>query len=173
MPTPGASSIEPTPGVWRSGCAHAPSGDVAASPEDLAAETWLVAASRIGEFRGSEGPQFAGWLFAIARNLASTTYRRSVRRRTDPHDEPPEAAMGSESDRTQEIAGSAWVREALLALPPREREVVACIDGLGLDVASTAEALGIKAVAVRVARHRGLSRLRSRPDLAARAVPDV
>ena len=50
---------------------------------------------------------------------------------------------------------------AAATLPPRERDVVGCIDGLGLDVEATARALGISAVAVRVARHRGLRRLRS------------
>ncbi len=39
--------------------------------------------------------------------------------------------------------------------------MVGCIDGLGLDVEATARALGISAVAVRVARHRGLRRLRT------------
>jgi RNA polymerase sigma-70 factor, ECF subfamily len=39
--------------------------------------------------------------------------------------------------------------------------VVACIDVVGLDVASTAAALDMKTTAVRVARHRGLRRLRS------------
>jgi RNA polymerase sigma-70 factor (ECF subfamily) len=48
----------------------------------------------------------------------------------------------------------------LAALPQREREVVACMDVVGLDTASAATALGISAVAVRVARHRGLARLR-------------
>jgi len=50
----------------------------------------------------------------------------------------------------------------LATLPPRERDVVGCIDGLGLDVEATAQALDISAVAVRVARHRGLRKLRKR-----------
>ena len=37
---------------------------------------------------------------------------------------------------------------------------MACIDVVGLDVASTAAALGMKPTAVRVARHRALGRLR-------------
>ncbi|UMG91696.1 sigma-70 family RNA polymerase sigma factor [Nocardioides sp. TF02-7] len=59
------------------------------------------------------------------------------------------------------FVGSEWVREALGHLPERERDVVTCLEVLDLDVATTAEALGISAVAVRVARHRGLKRLRS------------
>jgi RNA polymerase sigma-70 factor (ECF subfamily) len=49
----------------------------------------------------------------------------------------------------------------LADLPRREREVVACLEVIGLDVAATAEALGMSATAVRVARHRGLRRLRT------------
>ena len=138
-----------------------PSGDSAVSPEDLAAEAWLVAAQRIADFTGTS-EQFAGWLFGIARNLAGTTDRRSRRRRTEPGlpetlDHPAEDAIG-------EAEGRAWVRSALATLPPRERDVVACIDGVGLDVAATADALGISAVAVRVAHHRGLRRLRAAHD---------
>lgn len=58
------------------------------------------------------------------------------------------------------LAGQNWVKRALDSLPPREREVVGCIEALGLDVAGTSQALGISAAAVRVAHHRGLKRLR-------------
>lgn len=76
--------------VWLGG---RPSGDSALSAEDLAADAWLTAASKIAEFSGASTSDFAGWLFGIARNLASTTQRRSFRRRTDPapNRRPPHA----------------------------------------------------------------------------------
>lgn len=134
-----------------------PSGDVAVSPDDLAAESWLTAAQKIAEFTGT-GEQFAGWLFGIARNLAVNTQRRSVRRDTFPtaEPEPSQSVDGPEP----ELVARDWVNRALAGLPPRERDVVACIDVVGLDVESTARALDISTVAVRVARHRGLARLR-------------
>jgi RNA polymerase sigma-70 factor (ECF subfamily) len=134
-----------------------PTGDVAVSPEDLAAESWLTAAQKVSEFTGT-GEQFAGWLFGIARNLAANTQRRSIRRETYPTAEPTSghAAEGPESG----LVARDWVNRALAGLPPRERDVVACIDVVGLDIESTARALDISAVAVRVARHRGLARLR-------------
>jgi RNA polymerase sigma-70 factor (ECF subfamily) len=52
------------------------------------------------------------------------------------------------------------VVRTLATLPPRERDVVGCRDVVGLDVEATATALGISSVAVRVAHHRGLRRLR-------------
>jgi RNA polymerase sigma-70 factor, ECF subfamily len=51
-------------------------------------------------------------------------------------------------------------RHALAQLSPREAEVVACVYIVGLDLRSTATALGMKPTAVRVARHRALKRLR-------------
>jgi RNA polymerase sigma-70 factor (ECF subfamily) len=139
-----------------------PTGDAGVSPEDLASDTWLTAASKIADFRGSSS-DFAGWLFGIARLQARNVERRSMRRMTSPagaetievHSttEAPDAGAGPEND--------GWVTWLLSHLPERERQVVACIDVVGLDVASTAAALDMKATAVRVARHRALRRLRS------------
>jgi RNA polymerase sigma-70 factor (ECF subfamily) len=134
-----------------------PTGDVAVSPEDLAAEAWLTAAQKIADFHGT-GDQFAGWLFGIARHLAANARRRSQRRDTHPTADPAPAAPVEGPE--PELVVRDWVNRALAGLPARERDVVACIDVVGLDVASTARALDISQVAVRVARHRGLARLR-------------
>lgn len=131
------------------------------SADDLAAESWLVAAQKIADFHGTAS-EFAGWLFGIARNHAANSRRRSGRRQAasaaipagDPTVPGPESAF----------AGSERVRELLASLPARERDVVTCLEVLELDVAATAEALGISAVAVRVARHRGLKKLRGLQD---------
>ena len=141
--------------VWLS---TRPRSDVAVAAEDLAAEAWLTAAEKIGSFHGSSS-EFAGWLFGIARKLGSNVHRRGRRRRTDPVDlsslgEHPTVA-GPESA----YAVRDWVLRALTALPPRERDVVACREVVGLDVEATATALGISSAAVRVAHHRGLRRL--------------
>lgn len=138
-------------------------GDVAVAPEDLAAESWLTAAQKISEFTGTSD-EFAGWLFGIARHLSANVQRRSRRRAThpDPAPTPVETVTGPEP----ELVARDWVNRALAGLPRRERDVVACTDVVGLDIESTARALGISAVAVRVARHRGLARLRKKPGRA-------
>ncbi|GAA4715630.1 RNA polymerase sigma factor [Nocardioides conyzicola] len=138
-----------------------PRGDVPDAPEDLAAEAWLLAASKLGDFRGSDD-DFAGWLFTLARNVAANSHRKAVRRRTDPAAVEPSAdgEWGVADDDTAQVDGQAATRELLSHLSPREAEVVACIDVVGLDVASTARALEMKPTAVRVARHRALGRLR-------------
>lgn len=127
------------------------------SADDLAAESWLVAAQKIADFHGTSS-EFAGWLFGIARNHAANARRRTGRRQAASAAMPAgdHVVPGPEST----FAGIEWVREALAALPARERDVVTCLEVLELDVAATAEALGISAVAVRVARHRGLKKLR-------------
>jgi RNA polymerase sigma-70 factor (ECF subfamily) len=141
--------------TWLSARQH---GDAALSAEDLGAEAWLIAASKIQDFHGTSA-QFAGWLFGIARNLNSTTGRRSARRRTQPT--IIDDTLQLPAVEAPDAGGLSWVRAVLATLPPRERDVVGLIDGLGLDVAATARALDISPVAVRVARHRGLRRLRT------------
>ena len=121
-----------------------------------ARKAWLTAARRVRDFRGDRG-DFAGWLFGIARNVARSHYRR-----TRPTSALPDAAerWSSDADPERTVAGDDLTRRLVASLPEREAQVVACLDVVGLDVASTARALGINPTAVRVAHHRGLRRLR-------------
>lgn len=135
--------------------------DVAASAEDLASETWLTASTKLGDFRGSDD-DFAGWLFGIGRLHALNARRRTTRRATDPTDALPVEHSPPADDLALRVAA---VRELIDRLPPREREVIACLEVVGLDIRSTASALGMSQPAVRVARHRGLARLRRQPSL--------
>lgn len=139
-----------------------PAGDPGVGADDLASEAWLTAASRIADFHGGSD-DFAGWLFGIARLQSRNAGRRAQRRRTTPAEtrtldlsnpaHSPAAAEAPDSE--------GWVAWVLTHLPERERQVVACLDVVGLDVASTATALRMSASAVRVARHRALKRLRA------------
>lgn len=137
-----------------------PSGDAAVSREDLAAEAWLTAAQKIAQFSGTSD-DFAGWLFGIARNLATNARRRALRRATSPESDPATSA-GVDGPEV-ELAEIDRVRGILAVLPRREREVVVCLEVVGLDVTGAARALGISPVAVRVAHHRALRRLRTAP----------
>ena len=139
-----------------------PTRDAGVAAEDVAADAWLTAARKIADFDGTSD-DFAGWLFGIARLLSRNAQRRTSRRRTSPTsaeiidltspEREPAASAGPDSD--------GWIAWLLGHLPERERQVVACLDVVGLDVATTCAALGMSASAVRVARHRGLRRLRS------------
>lgn len=135
--------------------------DSATDAEDLANEAWLTAARRIAEFQGTTD-DFAGWIFVIARNLLVNTGRRSTRRATTPTSLDPRELVDDlpTNDEASLIADQDWIRRLLDGLSPREREVVACIDIAGLDVATTSSVLGIGRSAVKVAHHRALKRLR-------------
>lgn len=136
-----------------------PHSDPAISAEDVAAEAWLIAAERIGEFRGTPS-DFAGWLFGIARNVYLNAQRRAHRRDTQPTEVDDQPHWGSYDTVAADYEQEDWVRGLLTGLPAREAEVLACLEVVGLDVPATARALGISPTAVRVARHRGLRRLR-------------
>lgn len=138
---------------------EARSGGGGEPPEDLAAASWLVAAERISDFRGDQS-DFGGWLFGIARHHAANAGRRSVTRSRGLGEIATSTTFVAPGPEHHLIADE-WVRGALAALPPRERDVIACLEVLDLDVAATAQALGMSAVAVRVARHRALKRLRA------------
>jgi RNA polymerase sigma-70 factor (ECF subfamily) len=131
--------------------------DSAVAAEDVAAQTWLTAAEKVADYEGG-ADEFGAWLFGIARRIAANSRRRSGRRRTDPVAEAPVSDVDG-PDVT--IPDQVWVRELLAGLTPRERDVVACVDVVGLSAADTARALGMTQVAVRVARHRALRRLRA------------
>ena len=139
-----------------------PSGDAACPPEDMAADAWLTAAHSLAKFTGT-GDDFAGWLFSIARNVANNRRRTNARRATSPHSTTVSDGVdwGSTDDQFSSVNGQDTTRCLFAHLSRREAEVIACIDVVGLDATATSQALGMSVTAVRVARHRGLKRLRA------------
>ena len=134
-----------------------PLGDPSLDHEDLAMESWTLAASRIADFEGDDDA-FPAWLFTVARNHLMNAARKSARRATYATADLPEQA--EPIDHTLRIEHEELVRQAIRQLPAREGEVIACIDVVGLDVATTATILEISRANVRMARSRGLARLR-------------
>ena len=147
--------------VWLAHLRHA---DPAYDAEDIAAEAWLTAARRVADFDGDRS-DFGGWLFGIARNVARSRYRA-----TTVHGATPlgpgdlEFAAGRAEGPGAGSSRHDLTRALVSSLPAREAQVVACLDVVGMDVRTTSRALGISAVAVRVAHHRGLRRLRAGTD---------
>jgi RNA polymerase sigma-70 factor (ECF subfamily) len=148
-------------GRLRAWLSSLPTGDAAADNDDIAATAWLTAANKIGTFSGTSS-DFAGWLYGIARHVAVNTRRRSSRRMTHPMSTADAGELwGVADDETRAVDASAWARQLLRRLPPREAEVLACIDLAGLSVSRTAEILDISAAAVRTSHYRGIRRLRA------------
>lgn len=147
-----------------------PTGDSAITNEDLVAHAWLTAADRIATFTG-DSDAFGGWLYAIARNQGAHARRRAN------HAATPRAsgssielaadavtAAGLAEPAGAEFERISWIRDLLSTLPRRQRDVIACIDVVGMGIEATAHALGLSPSAVRVNRHRGLARLRKALD---------
>lgn len=145
-----------------------PTGDNAIENEDLAAHAWLTAADRISTFTG-DVDAFGGWLYAIARNQGSHA-RRKAHHAAAPIAIGDNIELASRWEGLAEDAGAeadriSSIREILATLPTKQREVVACLDVVGLGVEATAQALGMSTSAVRTNHHRGLARLRKTLDL--------
>jgi RNA polymerase sigma-70 factor (ECF subfamily) len=132
--------------------------------EDLASETWLAVAERIGRFEGDEDA-FRGWLFAIARRRVADHRRRGARRRTTPVSQDDFAAMANADDPSAFVIDQLSSEEAIARLtellPPHHAEVVLLRVVAGLSVSETARVVGKRPGAVRVMQHRALRRLAS------------
>ena len=134
--------------------------------EDVAGEAWLQVARDLRRFSGDHDG-FRAWVSTIVRHRATDHLRARSRRPVVLDD------LGSLADRpaAEDTAALALDRLqteraiALVATLPREQaESVMLRAVVGLDVASTAAALGKRPVAVRVAAHRGLKRLAAMLD---------
>jgi RNA polymerase sigma-70 factor, ECF subfamily len=121
----------------------------------LAFERLYRARSRLDPRRGTP----RAWLFGIARNAALDELRR---RRRHPGYELGEevAGDGDAADALERAEHRATVRDALVALPLREREVVLLKFHGQLSNGELARALGVSESNAGTRLHRALSRLR-------------
>lgn len=144
-------------------------GDAA---EDVASETWLQAARDLHRFSG-DVPAFRGWLFRIARHRGVDERRRAGRRAEDPAASAGDAGPRTRDTATEVLEGSdtRWALGLIATLPVDQAEAVMLRVVAGLDVGATAEVLGKRAGAVRVATMRGLRRLAAHPQVQARNAP--
>jgi len=99
---------------------------------------------------------FAPWLFAIARNKLIDTLRRRGRRIFVDIDDFAETIA---SEPPAEVVPAGEVALHLETLPVRQREVLQLIAVDNTSIKDTAQKLAMSEGAVRVALHRGLSKL--------------
>jgi RNA polymerase sigma factor (sigma-70 family) len=136
-------------------------GDSAAAEDvtALAFERLYRSRGRLDARRGTP----RAWLFTIARNAALDELRRRKRR---PHvqleHEPTAETTTTTAEQLERVERRASVRDALVALPPREREAVLLKFHGQLSNGELAEALGISASNAGTLVHRALTRLRER-----------
>jgi RNA polymerase sigma-70 factor, ECF subfamily len=127
--------------------------------EDLTAETFERALRSWRRF----DPRRAGprtWLCRIARSVALDWFRAEQRRRTREETYARRVPEAVEAVFSEGL--SVPLEEALAALSPAEREVVALRVVLELDGDETARVLGISPTAVSTRLHRALAKLEER-----------
>jgi RNA polymerase sigma-70 factor (ECF subfamily) len=136
--------------------------------EDTASETWLHAIRDLDRFDGGL-PAFRGWLFRIARNRALDEHRR---RRPVTAADADRVAPDTATAYLEE-QDTAWALRIIATLPGDQAEAVALRIVAGLDVRTTADILGKRPGAVRIATMRGLRRLAKHPQVNARTARDT
>lgn len=148
---------------------------VGAEAEDVAAEAWLQVARDLRRFRGDlDG--FRGWVVTIARHRA-LDHLRARNRRPVVLDDLTAFADRPGNDDTAEHAlerlRTAQAIALVAGLPREMAEAVMLRTVVGLDVRLTAQVLGKRPTAVRVAAHRGLRRLAEHLRQASEAGPEA
>jgi RNA polymerase sigma factor (sigma-70 family) len=111
-----------------------------------AVERW----ARVGRMVAPEA-----WTYRTAFNLARSSFRRAAAERRARARLPRAAAP------MPDAADAIAVRDAVRALPPRQRQVIIARYYLGLDVAETARVLGCRDGTVKAHTFKALSNLRA------------
>lgn len=107
---------------------------------------------------------FGPWLYAIARNAitdhARSRGRRLARERSLEDEGVAEPAAPFHEPEDEELSPA--LRDALAALPPKQREAVELVQVQGLSVVEAAQRAGVSTSALKVRAHRGYKALRAR-----------
>jgi RNA polymerase sigma factor (sigma-70 family) len=129
----------------------------AADAEEAAQEAFVRAWLALKRFR--QGAEFRPWLLAIVANEARNRVRN--RRRREGLAERAARELSWQAPLEQPVsAGDDRLREALAALPERDRSVLACRFVLDLGEQETAAVLGVARGTVKSRTARALERLR-------------
>ena len=128
---------------------------------DAVQETFIKAWQKLDSLRDPE--QFLPWLYAIARNTATTIGRSSTRRRADPLPETGEVA--STAAGPDDLAAATHLLEAARAAGARLSQRDATVLSMSIDfefgLAEIATALGVTENNAGVILHRARQRLRA------------
>jgi RNA polymerase sigma-70 factor, ECF subfamily len=129
--------------------------------EDAAADTWLSVVRGLPDFSGDEAG-WRAWVFTIAHSRLRDAQRRASRQPVPVDVRRAFAGLPALDDvplAVEELITTEAALALIGRLPHDQAEAVLLRHVAGLDVARTAEVLGKRPGAVRVATHRGLQRL--------------
>jgi RNA polymerase sigma-70 factor (ECF subfamily) len=125
--------------------------------EDAAQNVFMVAWTKLGEFRYEHDGSFVAWLFAIARRVVKGRGGRERLLASVPLDGADRAVDGFE----ETVLDRASLSEGLLKLPDLQREVVVLRFLVGLSLPEVALTVGKSESRVKELQLRGLARLRA------------
>ena len=131
------------------------------SADDVAQDVCLAVLRGLSGYR-FEGKPFLAFVHGIAAHKVIDAHRASSRTSWLPDDGIPDFEDVSEGPEQHALRAelSGELRRLLDELPEAQREILVLRVALGLSAAETAATVGSTPGAVRVAQHRGLSRLR-------------
>ena len=137
----------------------------AADAEEAAQEAFVRAWLALRRFR--RGAEFRPWLLAIVANEARNRVRNRRRREGLAERAAARAGLAAARLRDAPALSDGRLREALAALPERDRSVIACRFVLDLGEQETAAVLGIARGTVKSRTARALDRLRGELEVEA------
>jgi RNA polymerase sigma-70 factor, ECF subfamily len=131
------------------------------SADDAAQEVCLAVLHALPRYR-DEGRPFEAFIFGVAAHKVADA-QRAAARSAQLHGELQDRADDSAGPEDYVVRGSdAQLARFLLAqLPPAQRELLILRVAVGMSAEETGSVLGMSAVAVRVAQHRALTKLRA------------
>jgi RNA polymerase sigma-70 factor (ECF subfamily) len=138
--------------------------DSAVEAQDLTQEVFLRAYRAFGRLRRDSNHR--AWLYKIATNCAHTALKRDQRqaRHSVPlRDEVHQVPAGADQSPDQQVMLDerlAAIREAIVALPPKQQAAVVLRHVQGLDYPAVAQALDCSEDSARANVYQGLRRLR-------------
>jgi len=92
--------------------------------EDLSSQVWEKVLKKISSLRSDEELGFASWLFTIARNELNQYFRRHKKEEVYALPEILEDESKGPGDLTRETSNVEVIRQILVVLPKKQREVV-------------------------------------------------
>jgi RNA polymerase sigma-70 factor, ECF subfamily len=131
------------------------------SADDVAQEVCLAVLTALPSFR-LQGRPFLAFVYGIAAHKVVDAHRAVSRGRSDPVADVPDAVEVRAGPEQRALHGelSEQLRDMLDELPDKQREILVLRVVVGLSAEETAQIVGASPVAVRVAQHRALARLR-------------
>jgi RNA polymerase sigma-70 factor (ECF subfamily) len=137
----------------------------AAAVADITQEACLAVAAALPGYR-SQGKPFRAFVYGVAAHKVADQRRGAGRRRCTPVADVPETPARADGPEQRALAQERTrrLRTLLDTLPPRQREVLVLRVGMAYSAEETAQALGTRPGAVRVAQHRAMARLRAGAD---------